>query len=91
MALMHFSWAMDLDPKGANSQIKDALDPTLNRAAQEEGGGSNETVIGDNAAGGSTEGANVANNEQEMQTGKMSLEVDYDLITHLSFQMNSRT
>ena len=35
LALMHFSWAMDLDPKGANSQIKDALDPTLNRAGQE--------------------------------------------------------
>lgn len=33
---MHFSWAMDLDPKGANSQIKDALDPALNRASQEE-------------------------------------------------------
>ena len=37
MAVMHYSWAMDLDPKGANSQIKDALDPTLNRAAQEDG------------------------------------------------------
>lgn len=36
-ALMHFSWAMDLDPKGANSQIKDALDPSLNRAAQDGG------------------------------------------------------
>ena len=36
MALMHFSWAMDLDPKGANSQIKDALDPTLNRANQDD-------------------------------------------------------
>ena len=35
MAQMHFSWAMDLDPKGANSQIKDALDPTLNRTQQE--------------------------------------------------------
>ena len=35
LALMHFSWAMDLDPKGANSQIKDALDPSLNRAAQD--------------------------------------------------------
>lgn len=33
---MHFSWAMDLDPKGANSQIKDALDPALNRAAHED-------------------------------------------------------
>jgi len=28
---MHFSWMMDLDPKGANSQIKEALDPALNR------------------------------------------------------------
>jgi anaphase-promoting complex subunit 3 len=36
LALMHFSWAMDLDPKVANSQIKDALDPTLNRVAQED-------------------------------------------------------
>ena len=36
LALMHISWAMDLDPKGANSQIKDALDPTLNRAGQED-------------------------------------------------------
>ncbi|XP_023328144.1 cell division cycle protein 27 homolog isoform X5 [Eurytemora carolleeae] len=34
-ALMHFSWAMDLDPKGANSQIKDALDPAHNRVGQE--------------------------------------------------------
>ena len=33
---MHFSWAMDLDPKVANSQIKDAMDPTLNRMSQED-------------------------------------------------------
>lgn len=26
---------MDLDPKGANSQIKDALDRSMNKAAQE--------------------------------------------------------
>lgn len=25
-ALMHFSWASDLDPKGANNQIKDVFD-----------------------------------------------------------------
>ena len=36
LALMHFSWAMDLDPKVANSQIKDAMDPTLNRMSQED-------------------------------------------------------
>ena len=35
LALMHISWAMDLDPKGANSQIKDALDRSMNKAAQE--------------------------------------------------------
>ena len=60
---MHYSWAMDLDPKvqhkfhvmlqhcnfywcaqchynlaqGANSQVKDALDPALNRVGQELG------------------------------------------------------
>ena len=51
MALMHFSWAMDLDPKGANSQIKDALDPTINnRAVQEEGGGGGAAATG-SAAG----------------------------------------
>lgn len=33
LALMHFSWATDLDPKGANSQIKEAIDPAMNRSA----------------------------------------------------------
>ena len=26
LALANFSWALDLDPKGANNQIKEALD-----------------------------------------------------------------
>lgn len=26
LALMNFSWAMDLDPKGVNNQIKEAID-----------------------------------------------------------------
>lgn len=30
-ALMHFSWASDLDPKGANNQIKDAFDSNLSQ------------------------------------------------------------
>jgi len=49
LALMHFSWAMDLDPKGANSQIKDALDPALNRQSQEIGVGqeTEESMIAD--------------------------------------------
>jgi len=37
LALMNYSWSTDLDPKGANSQIKDALDPALNRHASELG------------------------------------------------------
>lgn len=31
LALMHFSWATDLDPKGASSQIKEAFDPSTGR------------------------------------------------------------
>lgn len=31
LALMYFSWATDLDPKGASSQIKEAFDPSLGR------------------------------------------------------------
>lgn len=31
LALMHFSWATDLDPKGASSQIKEAFDPSIAR------------------------------------------------------------
>ena len=42
---MHFSWAMDLDPKVANSQIKDALDPTLNRVAQEDAAPMDDTLL----------------------------------------------
>lgn len=30
-ALMHFSWASDLDPKGANNQIKDAFDSNISQ------------------------------------------------------------
>ncbi|KAF5299877.1 hypothetical protein FQA39_LY11414 [Lamprigera yunnana] len=33
LALMHFSWATDLDPKGASSQIREAFDPTVGRSA----------------------------------------------------------
>ncbi|RZF36053.1 hypothetical protein LSTR_LSTR005869 [Laodelphax striatellus] len=36
LALMHFSWATDLDPKGANSQIKEAIDPAISRSHAEE-------------------------------------------------------
>lgn len=35
LALMHFSWATDLDPKGANSQIREAFDPAIGRSVTE--------------------------------------------------------
>lgn len=31
LALQHFSWASDLDPKGASNQIKEAFDPAMGR------------------------------------------------------------
>lgn len=33
LALMNFSWATDLDPKGANNQVKDAFDSNTNQSA----------------------------------------------------------
>lgn len=41
-ALMHFSWATDLDPKGANNQIKDAFDSNV---SQSGAGGSCDSVM----------------------------------------------
>lgn len=32
LALMNFSWATDLDPKGSNNQVKDAFDSNTNQA-----------------------------------------------------------
>lgn len=32
LALMNFSWATDLDPKGANNQVKDAFDSNTNQS-----------------------------------------------------------
>lgn len=33
LALMHFSWSTDLDPKGASSQIKETIDPSIGRSS----------------------------------------------------------
>ena len=63
MALMHFSWAMDLDPKGSNSQIKDVLDPTLNRVSQDETQGTEGMANASNAG---------MNDNQMMQTNDIS-------------------
>lgn len=42
---MHFSWAMDLDPKGTHTQIKESIDPSLSRGAGEE-----DIIAGQDAA-----------------------------------------
>jgi len=36
LALTNYSWAMDLDPKGSNSQVKDALEQNPHRVANAE-------------------------------------------------------
>lgn len=38
-ALMHFNWATDLDPRGANNQIKDAFDANMSQSGGQGGGG----------------------------------------------------
>lgn len=43
LGLMHFSWASDLDPKGANNQIKESFDSA---AAMAGGSGVNTSVAG---------------------------------------------
>jgi len=65
-ALMHFSWAMDLDPKGANSQIKDALDPALNRAVQ-------DSRLEEDMAGDEMESRNLNTTEPSGLTGDDSV------------------
>lgn len=52
LALMYFSWATDLDPKGANNQIKEAFEPALGRLQSDEdnapstsANGSNSTIL----------------------------------------------
>ena len=36
LARMHFSWAMDLDPKGANNQLKEAIEPAISRGPTDD-------------------------------------------------------
>ncbi|KAL1128844.1 hypothetical protein AAG570_013378, partial [Ranatra chinensis] len=36
LALMHFSWATDLDPKGATTQIKEAIDPGMSQSHSDD-------------------------------------------------------
>lgn len=45
LAQMNFSWAIDLDPKGANNQIKDAIDKRYLPDDEDSTLGCNETSM----------------------------------------------
>jgi len=49
LARAHFSWAMDLDPKGANNQLKDAIEPALSRLPSDDKSGGDAGVLGDSS------------------------------------------
>ncbi|KAI0228359.1 cell division cycle 27 [Lamellibrachia satsuma] len=54
LALMNFSWAMDLDPKGANNQIKEAIDKRYVNDEDEPATGLNEASFLEGAIEGSS-------------------------------------
>lgn len=55
-ALMHFSWATDLDPKGANNQIKDNFDSIIRTQDAALGGeAASSTLTTTTVESGSTE------------------------------------
>lgn len=43
LALMHFSWATDLDPKGATTQFKEVIDPGLSHSHSDDLGDDSTT------------------------------------------------
>ncbi|KAF0295081.1 Cell division cycle protein 27 [Amphibalanus amphitrite] len=50
LARMHFSWAMDLDPKGANNQLKEAIEPAISRGPADDDKTAGEAgVLGDSS------------------------------------------
>jgi len=66
LALMNFSWAMDLDPKGANNQIKEAIDKRY--ITDEEEGGHPSPIEG------------LEDDETDPQGGIMSLSSQEDVV-----------
>lgn len=55
LALMHFSWATDLDPKGASSQIREAFDPADGTSIAELESPKSPGADGYNSEGNSTQ------------------------------------
>ena len=58
---MHFSWAMDLDPKGTHTQIKESIDPSLSRGPGEDGIISGQDTTAENEV---DEGGSIEPNQQ---------------------------
>ncbi|XP_055373262.1 cell division cycle protein 27 homolog [Condylostylus longicornis] len=80
-ALMHFSWATDLDPKGANNQLKDAFD-SINHNPRSN----NETNIGssNNSNPVTTNNADITNEANfgasiSIATGLMHIEEELEI------------
>lgn len=63
LALMNFSWATDLDPKGANNQVKDAFDSNTN-----------QTSIGSNV----THDAESSDESTQLRSGDHDAELDVE-------------
>ncbi|XP_077997819.1 cell division cycle protein 27 homolog [Glandiceps talaboti] len=80
LALMNFSWAMDLDPKGTNNQIKEAIDKRY-LPDDEEGTDNtvNEDTQGDAAGIADTAAAAVAAVEAAAANSDMEIEEDMHL------------
>jgi len=55
-AMAAFSWARDLDPKGASTQIKDVLDPGLSWVEEESGNDEMECLEGSSLLPGASSG-----------------------------------
>lgn len=51
LALMNFSWAMDLDPKGANNQIKEAIDRRYANDDDELSANNDTALVEENGGG----------------------------------------
>lgn len=75
LALMNFSWAMDLDPKGANNQIKEAIDKRYTNEDDDVIAASHqildERAVGDMESGDRESARNSSTDAEEVQLQAM--------------------
>ncbi|KAK2143694.1 hypothetical protein LSH36_819g00003 [Paralvinella palmiformis] len=75
LALMNFSWAMDLDPKGANNHIKEAIDKRYVTDDEETGTGDEPSVLEDPIEGSSNDSSLMEADDVQLQ----AMETDEEL------------